>query len=278
MKLKPGLKAVVTGASGGLGTVITMELAKQGIDLSLVAFPGKELEQLKATVEESGVNAHYTCADLRDPGEQKRAIQEAKEAMGGIDILINNAGVEFTCPMHELTEDELESVLRLNLEAPMRLTRLVLPEMLDRKRGHIVNISSLAGKSGPALQEPYAATKAGLIGFTASFRASYRGTGVSASAICPGFVEAGIYERLKNRTGLSAPALLGTSKPIKVAQAVIKAINADKPQIIVNPLPVKPLFMLGELSPSLQASVIRWIGAHRFFRKVYEKDKEESAS
>lgn len=274
MKLEPGLKALVTGASGGLGTIITLELAKHGVDLSLVAYPGKELESLRDNARKAGVDAHFTCADLRDPEEQKRAVDEARDALGGIDLLINNAGVEYTCPMHELKEDELESVLRLNLEAPMRLTRLVLPEMLERKRGHIINISSLAGKSGPALQEPYAATKAGLVGFTTSFRASYRGTGVSASAICPGFVEAGIYERLTSRTGLKAPALLGTSKPDKVAKAVVKAINNDCPQVIVNPLPVKPLFMMGELFPSLQASVIRWIGAHEFFKKVYEKEKE----
>jgi len=274
MKLEPGLKALITGASGGLGTVITLAFAELGIDLSLVAFPGRELETLQDTARRSGVDAHFTCADLRDPDEQKRAYQEAREALGGVDILINNAGVEFTCPMHELKEEDLESVLRLNLEAPMRLTRLVLPEMLERGRGHIVNISSLAGKSGPALQEPYAATKAGLVAFTTSFRASYKDSGVSASAICPGFVEAGIYQRLKNRTGMSAPALLGTSRPEKVAKAVIDAINGDKPQVIVNPLPVKPLFMLGELSPSLQAGIIRMIGAHKFFRKVYEKDKQ----
>ena len=136
---------------------------------------------------------------------------------------------------HELSEENIYDTLRVNLEAPMILSRLLLPEMLERKRGLIVNISSLAGKSGPAYQEPYAATKAGLIHFTTSLRATYRGSGVSASVIVPGFVEAGIYAKLKAKSGCSAPALLGTSPPEAIPRAVIRAIENDLPEIIVNP-------------------------------------------
>ncbi len=155
----------------------------------------------------------------------------------------------------------------------MILSRLVLPEMLERKRGHIVNISSLAGKSGPAYQEPYAATKAALVAFTSSLRATYRNTGVSASVIIPGFVEAGIYANLKAKAGCSAPALMGTSKPETVARAVIRAIERDRPEIIVNPLPIRPLLAFIALFPRAGEWMSNRTGANEFFRKVVEAQK-----
>ncbi|HUR45673.1 MAG TPA: SDR family NAD(P)-dependent oxidoreductase, partial [Candidatus Saccharimonadales bacterium] len=159
--------------------------------------------------------------------------------------------------------------LTVNLEVPMVLTRLLLPGMLKRGCGHVVNMSSLAGKSGPGYQEPYAATKAGLIAFTSSLRGTYHGSGFSASVICPGFVEAGIYTRLKEKTGLAAPALLGTSRPEPVARAVVRCLRKDLPEAIINPLPVRPLFALTALAPSLGAWIMRKIGAHEFFRTVH---------
>jgi short-subunit dehydrogenase len=131
-------------------------------------------------------------------------------------------------------------------------------------------MSSLAGKAGPAYQEPYAATKSGLIAFTMALRETYLRSGVSASAICPGFVEAGIYTRLKEKSGCSAPALLGTSRPEKVGEAVIRAIQNDIPQVIINPYPVRPLFALSEISPRLGAWIARAMGASRFFKRVYD--------
>ena len=155
----------------------------------------------------------------------------------------------------------------------MILTRLVLPEMLNRKHGHIVNISSLAGKSGPAFQEAYAATKAGLGAFTSSLRATYRGSGVSASVVIPGFVEAGIYAHLKAQSGCSAPAMLGTSPPEAVARALIRAIERDIAELIVNPIPVRPLLALSALFPSLGEWIIEKIGSNDFFRQIVDAQK-----
>jgi short-subunit dehydrogenase len=155
----------------------------------------------------------------------------------------------------------------------MLLTHSVLPEMLQRRTGHIVNISSLAGKAGPGYQEPYAATKAGLIAFTFSLRGTYRATGVSASVICPGFVEAGIYARLKQKTGFGAPALLGTSQPEPVAKAVVRAIQKDLPDVIINPYPVRPLFALTALFPSIGEWLTTRIGVHKFFGRIAEAQK-----
>jgi short-subunit dehydrogenase len=275
MEIKPGDTLLLTGAPGGLGAFMACAFADRKVRQALVAHPGSNLEELQKTVEKRGGEATVFVCDLRDATQRRQLIQDVRRKYGSIDILINNAGVEFTSPYHDLSEENIYGTLRVNLEAPLILTRLVLPEMLERKRGHIVNISSLAGKSGPAFQEPYAATKAGLIAFTASLRATYRRLGVSASVIVPGFVEAGIYTKLKTKSGCSAPMLLGTSPPQLIPRAVIRAIQKDLPEVIINPLPVRPLLAFTSLFPVLGEWVIDKIGTNDFFRRVIEAQKRD---
>lgn len=273
MKITTGLNVLITGATGGLGRHITHAFAGRGTQLSLVAHPGSELEELGQELESKGLNVLTFAADVCDSSQRAAFVGETRRKFGGIDILINNAGIEVTSPYDQLPEQTIQNILQVNLEAPMVLSRLVVPEMLKRGSGHIVNISSLAGKSGPAFQEPYAASKAGLNAFTASFRATYRGTGVSASVICPGFVEAGIYARLKQTTGCSAPALLGTSQPEAVVRAVLRAVEKDLPEVVVSSVPVRPLVAIAALFPRLGEFLVRQTGAHDFFGRVVEANK-----
>lgn len=271
MKIQAGQTVLLTGASGGLGVFMARAFADLGTNLALVAHPGAGLDAAAKDAERRGARALALVSDLRDPAQRRSVVEEVKTKFGGIDILINNAGVEFTAPYHELSEENLHEIINVNLEAAMVLTRLVLPEMLKRGIGHIVNISSLAGKAGPAFQEPYAATKAGLIAFTFSLRATYRKSGVSASVIVPGFVEAGIYAKLKEKSGCSAPAFLGSSSPQAVSLAVLRSIQRNLPEIVVNPIPVRPLLALVTLFPSLGEWAIRKTGGHDFFRQVDRK-------
>jgi short-subunit dehydrogenase len=273
MKIHAGLTVLLTGASGGLGAFMTRAFADRKVKLALVAHPGIGLEKLRQEVERSGVRASALACDLRDPAQRRAIVEQVTKEFGRIDILVNNAGVEFTSAFHELSEENIRDIVSVNLESAMSLTRLVLPGMLQRRSGHIVNISSLAGKAAPAFQEPYAATKAGLIAFTFSLRASYRRDGISASVIVPGFVEAGIYAKLKEKSGCSAPALLGTSSPQSVASAVIRAIEHNQPEVIINPLPVRPLLALTAMFPSLGEWAISKTGGHEFFRSVAESLK-----
>jgi len=264
---------LLTGASGGLGLHFVKAFARLGVRLVLVAFPGYDLQEIRAEIEKQGCESIDMICDLRDPGQRLKLVEMALNRFGRVDVLVNNAGVEFTSFYHELSEAQIATVLAVNLEAPMMLTRLVLPTMLAQKRGHIINISSLAGKSGPAFQEPYAATKAALISFTLSLRSTYRSMGVSGSAIVPGFVEAGIYSRLKAQTGMTAPAWLGTSAPESVVQAVIRAIEKDRPEIIVNPIPVRPLLAFTALFPRGGEWLTGKIGSNDFFRRAVEVGK-----
>lgn len=273
MRILAGQTVLLTGASGGLGTFIAHAFAQRGVKLGLVAFPGTGLEELRDAVEKRGCRAWASASDLRDAAQRREVVERVRKEWGELDILINNAGVESTSFYHELEEETIRQMIAVNLEAPLILTRQFLPSMLERRRGHIVNISSLAGKAGPAYQEPYAATKAGLIAFTYSLRASYARSGVSASVITPGFVDAGIYANLKAKTGCSAPAILGVSSPEAVPRAVMKAIERDLPEILINPIPIRPLLVLNILLPRLGEWLTSKTGANEFFLRVVEAQK-----
>jgi short-subunit dehydrogenase len=275
MRILAGQVVLLTGASGGLGTYMAQAFAARKVKLALVAHPGIELEDLRKSVTGSGAEALALTCDLRDPTRRREMLAAVKSRLGPIDVLVNGAGVEFNSAYHDLSEALIGEVLGVNLEAPMILSRLVLPEMLERRQGHIVNISSLAGKSGPAFQEPYAATKAGLVAFTQSLRATYRGSGVSASVIVPAFVEAGIYARLKAKSGCAAPALLTGCSPEQVAQAVLRSIEGDVPEIIVSRYPIRPVLALSALSPRLGDWITARMGVNDFFRRAAEAEKRK---
>ena len=275
MKIQAADTVLVTGASGGLGPYIVQAFARRKVRLALSAYPGNDLEELRVEVEKQGCECMTHLSDLRIRDERLKLVDAVLRRFGRVDILVNNAGIEFTSYFHELAENDILDVLNINLEAPVILTRLLLSQMLERRRGFVINISSLAGKAGLAFQEPYSASNAGLIAFTSSLRSTYRDQGVGASVIVPGFVEAGIYSKLKALSGVAAPPLLGTSPPEQVAIAVLRAIERNIPEIIVNPLPVRPLLALVALFPRLGESLLSKVGSNQFFKKAVEAVKKQ---
>lgn len=156
-----------------------------------------------------------------------------------------------------------DSITRVNLIAPMVLTCHALPGMLARRRGHIVTVSSLAGRGGNAYNVLYATTKAGLVGFTRSLRAELAGTPVGAGVICPGFVSRdGMYARMQE-LGVDAPLALRAVEPDRVAGAVLDAIAHDRPDVLVTGWPMRPLLVLQELAPRLAERVVAATGLFR---------------
>jgi short-subunit dehydrogenase len=257
MRELSGRTAIVTGASHGLGIYIARALAGEGMHLVIAARRAAALEALAAELRQSGTHALAVPTDVQDRGALERLVRAAERDFGAVDVLVNNAGVFQPKTFHFYDPEELEHVVRVNLIAPLLLTALVLPGMLARGRGHIVNLGSLAGKAPPSHSEPYAATKAALIALAASLRASYRRHGVSASAIAPGFVrDAGMYQDAREATHVSAPAWLGTSSPQAVARAVVRAITHDLPQVIVNPGPIRFLLAFREIVPRLADVIV----------------------
>ncbi len=262
-----GRTALITGASKGIGVYVARSLAVEGMNLVLAARSASLLEEVRDQVERLHRKAVVLPIDLSDRAQLRTLAEMAETAFGGIDVLVNNAGLELVYQYDKLSEEEIDQVVQVNLLAPMQLTRLMLPKMLERNRGHIVNMASLAGKYGIGYNEVYATTKAGLITFTQSLRSSYAGTGVTASVICPGFVDTGMYTRGVEESGVVAPKSVGVSKPEAVAMAVIRAIREDVPEIIVNPRPLRPLIALGAALPGVADGVVRRLGVDDGFRK-----------
>jgi short-subunit dehydrogenase len=258
--------AIITGASRGLGAHIARALAAEKMNLVLAARSREGLERVAGELREGGTKAIVVPTDVTDRSALEALVSAAREEFGTVDVLVNNAGVLTIFPYHRIGIEDMERAVRVNLISAMILTRLSLPGMLERGCGHIVNMSSIAGIWGPPCDEVYGATKAGLIGFTQSLRAEYHGTGVSASVICPGYVEeAGMYHDSQEASGITAPALAGRTTPGAVAKAVVKAIKNDRPQIIVNAPPARPLAVFSTLSPSFGEWVMRRTDGYRPF-------------
>ena len=268
MKELSGANALVTGGSGGIGAHIARALAARGVNVVVSGRREQALAEVVAELRDSGVRAEAVAADIGDRAQLDSLIDRSETALGPIDLLVNNAGVEQASSFTRYSADELTSMIDVNLTAPVLLTHSVLPGMLERGRGHVVFISSVAGKQGPAYQVPYAATKAGLVGVTQSLRAQYRGSPVGFSVVCPGFVAGdGMYQRMTEE-GISSNRLLGATTIDKVADAVIDAIRRDRPEAIESGGPLRPLLALAQLAPRAPEWLMPRIGATEIFRRA----------
>jgi short-subunit dehydrogenase len=264
-----GRTVLLTGASRGIGVFIARAFARERCNLVLAARSADALRKVESEVQAMGVRALAVQADMGKPSDLQALVVRGISEFGSIDVLVNNAGLLLTLAYHKVFPREIDELLQVNLTGPLFLSWLVLPGMLERGSGHVVNIASLAGKYGPAYNELYAASKAGLIAFTQSMRASCRGSGVSASVICPGFVESGMYQRSRGY-GLRAPRVLGSSSPESVADAVVRAVKKDLPEIILNPGPIRLMMALPTIFPGLAEWARRRLGTDDLYRKAAE--------
>jgi short-subunit dehydrogenase len=265
-----GRTALVTGASGGIGRQIARRLAENGMNVVVSGRREEVLADVVAELRGLGVSSEAVPADLGDLSQVDPLIERSEAALGGIDVLVNNAGIETVGSFTAYSREQLTSMVDVNLTAPLLLTHRVVPGMLERGRGHVVFISSLGGKVGPAYNEPYGATKAGLIGLNQALRAEYRQAPVGFSVICPGFTAGdGMYQRMVDE-GVSSNRLIGETTTGKVADRVVEAIQRDRPEIIESGSPIRPLLALGQLSPRLAEWATERSGGTAIFRRVAE--------
>jgi len=270
MKLE-NKNAIVTGASRGIGVFIARALAEEGVNLSLAARSADELEQVRTEIEAMGVTAIATVCDVAVADDRARLLAHTEEALGPLDILVNNAGIDIVRRFHEAPESDFVDTLRINLEAPILLTRAVVPGMLARGRGHVVNISSGAGKVGVPGEAAYCSSKHGLVGFTNALRAEYEQTDVNFSVVCPGLVtDAGMAHRWE-QAGIKAPLIAGSSTPEKVASVTVSCIKRNRAEVMVNTPPVRPLIVLANIAPGITPFLLRKLGYSRTFERIMDK-------
>lgn len=279
MKKLTNRVAVITGASRGLGPFMARALSAEGMHLVLAARSMGELEGVAASIRESGGKAIAVQTDVTSPADRQNLVDAAIAEHGRIDVLVNNAGIELTAHFETQPEDEIASVIDVNLTSALLLTRLVTPHMLQKKAGHVVNVASLAGKVAVPYSIPYATSKAGMVGFTESFRAEFRKRGLSASVICPTFVtEAGMYQDMQDRAGIKANFLAGAITPAKVASDVVKAIKKDRPEMLVYRGPGRLVSGFAELAPGLFERIYPVFGTNKVFGELADaRDRELAA-
>ncbi|MGW0792636.1 3-oxoacyl-ACP reductase FabG [Streptomyces sp. NPDC002911] len=199
MGARNGKVALVTGATSGIGLAIAAHLAEQG---ARVYVCGRNDDRLTATVkslQEKGLDVDGTTCDVTDREDVKRFVRSAVERYGTVDILVNNAGRNGGGPVAEMTDELWYDVINTNLNSVFLLTREVLSAggMLGKDWGRIVNIASTAGKQGAVTAAPYSASKHGVVGFTKALGLDLAKTGITANAVCPGFVETPMAERVR---------------------------------------------------------------------------------
>lgn len=224
-----GMTVVVTGAAGGIGLEISRLLAAQQANLIGIGRSEQALEAWAKEMSCYGIQTQQVLFDLNHIDRLPDLAERISQYANQIDILINNAGVEIYRAFKDYTPEEIETVIRVNLTAPMALTRLLLPQL--SAQGKIINMASLSGKKGHPYDSAYAASKAGLLMWSHSLRQEMAASARAVSVICPGYVsDAGMLAD----TGVPAPWLAGRSSAKRVAKGVMSAIRYGKAEVIVN--------------------------------------------
>jgi len=212
--------ALVTGAGRGIGKAVALSLAKLGCRVVLAARTSVELEKVKLDIQNDKGVAIAVPTDLTRDEDIDALVRESQREFGAVDILINNAGWGKRAPVVRARIEDLDQTLRVNLRAPMILTQKLLPSMIAKGEGAVINIGSVSGKSGEANGAAYSASKFGLIGFTESLYEEVREQGIKVAVILPGFVDTPMIPPVKH---------LDRSKMIQaddVAQAVLYVLSA----------------------------------------------------
>lgn len=248
----PGAKVLITGATGGLGQAIAAAVHERGARLILT---GRHEQTLAEMSERFG--AESVACDLRDRDDLLALARHHSDT----DVMILNAGVPAGGRIGEHAPAAIDAALDVNLRAPMILARMASAEMASRGGGHIVFMSSLAGKAASPGGSVYSATKYGLRGFSLALREDLKPHSVGVSCVFPGFIrDAGMFAY----SGAKLPRYVGTKTPEEVAAAVISAIEHDRAEIDVAPLGLRAAAALAGLAPEVVARIQRRLGAADF--------------
>ncbi len=246
-----GRSVLLTGATGGLGAAIARRLHRAGAQLILTGRRAEVLEPLAAEV-----GGHALVVDLSQPEEVRRLISQA----GDVDVLVANAALPASGRLSGYTVEEIDRALEVNLRAPIVLSHALAQRMTARGEGHLLLMSSLAGRAATPGASLYNATKFGLRGFALALRGELRSQGVGVSLVYPGFIRgAGMFAD----SGAKLPPGVGTRSPEDVAEAVLSAVVNNRGEVDVAPLPVRAGALIGAVAPGLADAFSRRMGSDK---------------
>jgi short-subunit dehydrogenase len=256
--------ALITGATGGIGRAIAHALHERGAALILT---GRRLDVLDELARELGDRVEVVGADL--------ASRQDLERLGGrteVDVLVANAALPAAGRLQTFGRRELDRAIDVNMRAPMQLTLELLPQMLERGAGHLVYVSSLAGKVASAGSSVYSATKFAIRGFGYSLSEELRDTGVGVTTIYPGFIrDAGMF----HESGTKLPRWTGTRTPADVANAVVEGIEHNRAEIDVAPFSMSQGAKMFGVSPPVLSRITRLLGGGRVSEQLEDGQRDK---
>jgi short-subunit dehydrogenase len=269
MKRLADQRTILTGASGGIGAPLAAELSARGANLLLVGRRCEPLEQLRDRLRMEGGVAELVVADITTAAGRRQVVTASQSLIGGVDLLINNAGVMDYTLFADQDEASIDATIETNLRAPIQLTRAVLPAMLEQGSGRIVNIGSIFGSIAFACFSSYSATKFGLRGFSEALRRELEGSGVDVTYIAPRAVRTPLNSRRVEQMAEEVGMVM--DQPQQIAARIVRSIEAgDRDRYLGG---AERLFVrLNALFPRLVDRALR--GQNRTMRRIAAVDYE----
>jgi NAD(P)-dependent dehydrogenase (short-subunit alcohol dehydrogenase family) len=254
-----GRSILLTGASGGIGRATADLLARAGAKVTLFARNAAPLESLRLRLESKGGAAVAVAGDVRSVPDAERAVAEAVRRFGGLDAVVNNAGIGYLESLAEAEDARVAELLDVNVLGAFRVTRAALPA-LSASNGVVVNVSSFAGKVGVPYYSFYNASKFALVGMTEAWRRELGPRGIRVALVIPAAVETEFLSRLDRRRALGLGPAGTVLTPEEVARAIVGALKRPRPEIFI-PRRNRWIGLLNVMAPSLADRIV-----NRLFR------------
>jgi len=274
-----GKRALVTGAASGIGRATALELAGHQAELLITDIDGAGLRETANRIERRGVHVTTWVGDISDPAFVASLAEDASRGPGGVDLLINNAGALYFGEVLDMSMKHWDTLMGVNVWGPVRLTQALLPHMVDRGSGHIVNVASVAAFAGVPGLTAYSTTKFAVLGYSEALRIELERHGVVVSVACPGlvntrFAENGQYPSQGARLGLTR-SILPTAgySPERAARDIVRGVVRGQRYIVIGWM-AHTIWALKRLSPSLGQELYRQLWPH--LRKRLGADSNRS--
>ena len=245
--------AIVTGSTSGIGEGIARALAASGANIVLNGFGDvAAIEKIRSGIEaEHKVKCIYSGADMTKPEQIEAMFKQAKEALGGVDIVVNNAGVQHVSPVEDFPVDKWNLIINLNLTSSFHTTRLAFPDMKAKKWGRIINIASAHALVASPFKSAYVAAKHGLLGFTKTIALEGATFGIRANAICPGYVKTPLVEGQ-----IADQARARGITPEAVIRDVILAAQPTKEFVKVEDVATLAVFLTSDAASQINGAAL----------------------
>ncbi len=229
-----GKRAILTGASGGIGRAIAATLVKSGVRLVLASRNVATLNQLTSELMKTGGDVIAIPTDITKPEDRQRLVAGAIEVFGGLDLLINNAGVGSWGHFSTSTPDIMRMVMEVNFFGPIELTRLAIPHLVNGNQPAVVNVTSMCGRKGMPAWPEYSASKFALVGMSEAWRGEFARFDVDVITIVPGMTDSGFQNHWLRTEGKASLRFDEGMKPGEVAVGIVDAIRKNRTEVVLG--------------------------------------------